>query len=107
MDIRSAKIPLESIPSANDYSTAAAYEYVYPEIHSARWGSYTWSGYRRKVLKSTELKSCTMLHHTFILCAGYFHCKDADSHDTHSTAFSLTVHDTAHVDVVFRKPSGV
>lgn len=42
MDIRSAQIPLESIPSANDYSAAAAaaYEYVYPEIHGARSVSY-------------------------------------------------------------------
>lgn len=31
--MRSALIPLESIPSANDYSSAAAYGYVYPEIH--------------------------------------------------------------------------
>lgn len=41
-----------------------------------------------------------------MLCTGFTDCKDADSQNTHLTAFQLTVHDPANVSVVLRKPSG-
>lgn len=42
MDIRSVQLPLENIPSANDHRTAAAYRYVYPEMHGATCSSCEW-----------------------------------------------------------------
>lgn len=41
-DIRSAQIPLENIPSANDHRTAAVYRYVYSEMHGAPCSSCEW-----------------------------------------------------------------
>lgn len=90
MDIISVQIPLESIPSANDHSTAASYEYVHPEIHGTRWGSYAcswyrWESFKKKGLNQSPAKSTF----SFISHSGSFQYKNADSQNTHLNAFQF------------------
>ena len=88
MDIRSAQIPLQSIPSANDYSTAAAYKYVYPEI-LARGGAHICMELIQ-IEKGCKKHWATALHPAVpYIYVMYFHCKDADSHDTRLTTFQF------------------